>query len=119
MKGIFGLILVLFTVPVYGQKLLQNLKRAAEEKAKSLVSAENVSKAGNALLTNLEKERAEFDSTDFDYAILVSDNSGLFDVREKGETRARLSSIASLSTSFYNNAEFSDEERARFHLESG
>lgn len=118
MKAICGLILVLCTLPTFGQNLLHNLKRAAEEKARTLAN-ENLNKAGEAMMKNLEKERAEFDSTDFDYAILLSDNSGLFDVREKGETKAKISSLASLTSSFYKNTEFTDEERARFNLESG
>ncbi len=119
MRFIYGLIFLSCSFQVTGQNLLKSLKRVAEEKARSLVSEENIGKAADLLMNKLEKERAAFDSTDFDYAVLVSDNSGLFDVREKGETKARLSSMASLSSSFYKNTEFTDEEKARFHLESG
>ena len=100
-------------------QLLRELQNAANNKVRALATKENLNKATNSLLKGMEKARAEFDSTDFDYAILLSDNAGLFDVQEKGERMARASSIISLGSSFYNNTEFTDEERARFQRESG
>src|SRR5688500_18930837 len=104
--------------PANGQ-LLRDLKQAAGNKAKMLATKENLSKATGSLLKNMEKARAEFDSTDFDYAILISDNAGLFDVQEKGERLAKASSLINLGSAFYNNTEFTEEERARFQRESG
>lgn len=112
------LFLCLFTWAAKGQ-LLQNLKKAAAEQAKSLATKENLEKAGSAAMKSMEKARAEFDSADFNYAILLSDNAGLFDVKEKGEGMAKISSAITLGSSFYKNTEFTDEERARFNLESG
>jgi CHAT domain-containing protein/Flp pilus assembly protein TadD len=100
-------------------QFLRDLKNAANNKARGLATKENLNKATSAVLKNMEKARAEFDSTDFDYAILISDNAGLFDVQEKGERLAKASSLINLGSSFYNNTEFTDEERARFQLESG
>ena len=100
-------------------QFLKDLKNAANNKARSLATKENMDKATGSLLKNMEKARAEFDSTDFDYAILISDNAGLFDVQEKGERLAKASSLINLGSAFYNNTEFTDEERARFQLESG
>ena len=100
-------------------QLLRDLKNAANKKVRTLATGENLNKATGSLLKNMEKARAEFDSTDFDYAILISDNAGLFDVREKGERLAKASSLINLGSAFYNNTEFTDEERARFQLESG
>jgi CHAT domain-containing protein len=100
-------------------QFLKDLKNAANNKARSLATKENLNKATGSLLKNMEKARAGFDSTDFDYAILISDNAGLFDVQEKGERLAKASSLINLGTAFYNNSEFTDEERARFQLESG
>ncbi|HEX5170269.1 MAG TPA: CHAT domain-containing tetratricopeptide repeat protein [Cyclobacteriaceae bacterium] len=97
----------------------ENLKRMAESKAKKLTSKENLEKVGNAVLKDMDKARAEFDSTDFDYAILLSDNSGLFDVKEKGELNAKFGTWSNLGTSFYKNTEFTDAENARFNLEMG
>lgn len=100
-------------------QLLRDLKNAANNKVRELATKENLNKATNSLLKNMEKARAEFDSTDFDYAILISDNAGLFDVKEKGERLAKASSLINLGAAFYNNTALSDEERARFQLESG
>jgi CHAT domain-containing protein len=111
-------IICLLSLPVQAQ-LLKDLKKAASEKAKSLATKENLEKATNAVMKDLDKARAEFDSTDFDYAILLSDNSGLFDVKEKGEFMAKFSSYASLTSSLYKNTELTDVENARFNLESG
>ena len=100
-------------------QLLRELKNAANNKVRSLATKENLQKTTSSLLKGMEKARAEFDSTDFDYAILLSDNAGLFDVQEKGERLARASSLINLGSAFYNNTEFTDEERARFQRESG
>lgn len=100
-------------------QFLRDLKDAANNKARMLATKENLNKATGSLLKNMEKARAEFDSTDFDYAILISDNAGLFDVKEKGERMAKASSLINLGSSYYNNTEFTDEERARFQRESG
>ncbi|HEY8934038.1 MAG TPA: CHAT domain-containing tetratricopeptide repeat protein [Cyclobacteriaceae bacterium] len=100
-------------------QILQNLKKAAADKAKELTSKDNLEKAGNAVKKDLDKARAQFDSTDFDYAILLSDNSGVFDVKEKGELSAKLTTFTSLGSAYYNNAELTDAENARFNLELG
>jgi CHAT domain-containing protein len=113
-----GLIICVVSVPLHAQ-FLRDLKNAATNKARTLATKENLNKATASLLKNMEKARAEFDSTDFDYAILVSDNAGLFDIKEKGERMAKASSLINLSAAYYNNAEFTDEERARFQLEAG
>ena len=111
--------IVLLFCPDVNAQLLRDLKNAANAKVKTLATKENLNKATSSLLKNMEKARAEFDSTDFDYAILISDNAGLFDVKEKGERLAKTSSLINLGTAYYNNTEFTDEERARFQRESG
>src|SRR5687768_3794 len=115
---VFATIVLLFC-PKLNAQLLRDLKNAANNKVKTLATKENLNKATNSLLKNMEKARAEFDSADFDYAILISDNSGLFDVKEKGEAVAKVSSVMNLFSSFSKNDELSDEEKARFNRESG
>lgn len=100
-------------------QLLRDLKNVANKKLQTLATKENLDKATDAVLKSMENARAEFDSTDFDYAILISDNSGLFDVKEKGERFARASSAITLGASYYRNTELTDEERARFHRQTG
>jgi CHAT domain-containing protein/Flp pilus assembly protein TadD len=90
-----------------------------KNKAQSLVTKENMQKVATGLKGDLDKARASFDSTDFDYAILVSDNSGLFDVKEKGELVSKLATGASLSLSLIDSTQSSTEEKARLQLELG
>lgn len=111
--------IILFNISSAQAQLLRDLKNAATNKVKGLATKENLDKATSSLLKSMENARAEFDSTDFDYAILVSDNAGLFDVKEKGERLAKASSAIALGASYYNNTELTDEERARFNRQAG
>jgi CHAT domain-containing protein/Flp pilus assembly protein TadD len=114
MKSLTCVVLICISFHVNAQ-LLQSLK----DKAKSLATKENLDKASAAAMKSLDKARTEFDSADFDYAILISDNSGLFDVKEKGEAVARISSTVNLLSSFSKNDELKDEEKARLNRETG
>ena len=100
-------------------QILKDLERAAVNKARSMNTKENRDKLANALVKEMDRARSEFDSTDFDYAILLSDNSGLFDIKEKGEGTARLTSMIQLGSSYYKNSNLTDAERARFNREMG
>lgn len=113
------LLILFFPLCSLAQSPLQNLKKGAFDKAKSLATKERLNKAGNLLLNDLDKVRAQFDSTDFDYSIIVTDNSGVFDVREKGEANAKLVTGANLYSKFMQNEDMTDVEKARFHLEFG
>ncbi|HEY0653898.1 MAG TPA: CHAT domain-containing tetratricopeptide repeat protein [Chryseosolibacter sp.] len=115
MKIISGFIVLLLLSISSPAQLLEGLKKTA----KGLATKENLDKAASLTANQLEKARAEFDSADFDYAILLSDNSGLFDVKEKGEFAAKATSVAGITASLYKNAELTDEQRARSHRQSG
>ncbi|HEY0744133.1 MAG TPA: CHAT domain-containing tetratricopeptide repeat protein [Chryseosolibacter sp.] len=114
MKVIIGLMASLITLSTQAQ-ILEGLKNTAKKYA----TKDNLNKATLMAAGQLEKARAEFDSADFDYAILLSDNSGLFDVKEKGEFAAKATSVAGITASFYKNAELTDEQKARGHRQSG
>ncbi|WP_165823985.1 CHAT domain-containing tetratricopeptide repeat protein [Pseudochryseolinea flava] len=109
---------VAFTMNAHGQ-ILKDLKKTATDMAKDLNTKENRERVATIGVKNLEKARAEFDSTDFDYAILVSDNSGLFDLKKKGQSTAMLSSAASATLAFMKDEERTDAEKARGHREMG
>jgi CHAT domain-containing protein len=96
-----------------------NLKKLASDKVKALGSKENIDKVGSLARKSMEKARAEFDSTDFDYAILVSDNSGLYDIKEAGESQARMLSMFNKGSALWKNEEIKPVEEARYHLEMG
>ena len=122
MRGARGraLLLIVFTIslPVHAQ-LLKDLQRAVTNEAKALNTKENRDKFISAGFKAMEKARAEFDSTDFDYAILVSDNSGLLDIKEKGENTARITSLGSYTYSQSKGSQTTDAENARFYREWG
>ncbi|MEO8475004.1 MAG: hypothetical protein ABI477_22575, partial [Chryseolinea sp.] len=118
MKGSAGTtIVLLFFISIFDTRarILKDLEKAAVKKAKSFNTRENSTKLLNSVLNDMQKARAEFDSSDFDYSILLSDNSGLFDVKEN----ARLTSMVTLGSALYKNAQLTDAERARFNLEMG
>src|SRR5690606_14468378 len=119
MRSKLAFLLMLLVTTSADAQILRDLKDAANKRLQNLASKENLEKATSSFLKNMENARAEFDSTDFDYAILVSDNAGLFDIKEKGERLAKASSLITLGTSYYNNTELTDAERARLQLEAG
>src|SRR5689334_12847456 len=99
------------------QNAFQKLKGKVQEGVQKTKSG--VQKGASRLGTQLEKVRDSFDSVDFDYAILLTDNSGTFDVREKGEIGATFASWASLGTSLIDTVKSDGSEKARFQLEAG
>jgi CHAT domain-containing protein len=118
-RGWLTLLCLSLTCTLHAQ-ILKDLKDGATETGKKIINKkENRDKVATIAMNKMNDARAEFDSTDFDYAILVSDNSGLFDLKEKGEGAARFTSVVGLSTSYLKNDELSDAEKARFHREMG
>lgn len=116
--GYVFLCVISFSVSTKAQ-ILKDLERAAVNKAKSMNTKENRDKLANAVVKEMDRARSEFDSTDFDYAIILSDNSGLFDIKEKGEGTARLTSMVEMGSKYYKNENLTDAERARFSREMG
>src|SRR6187402_3208438 len=111
---------MLLIIPVVSEaQTLKDLRDAALGGAKTMNTKENRNKVTNAVFKEMDKARASFDSTDFDYAILLSDNSGLFDIKEKGEASAQASSVVNVGSSIYKNATLSDADRARASLQLG
>ena len=110
-------LLMLCETVAFPQNPFKKLKDVAVQNKSQLF------KAGNAVLAEMDKARAEFDSTDFDYAILLSDNSGLFDVKESGEMSAKISSINSIQKAYKENgvevALTENETNARSNLMAG
>jgi CHAT domain-containing protein/tetratricopeptide (TPR) repeat protein len=106
--------LLSFFSPVSGQ-LLNELKKAAN----NLNTKENRDKVVTAGQGQLSKAKASFDSTDFDYAVLTSDNSGFIDIKEKGERLVKAGSAASNVLNFLNDKQAEPKEQARTQLEMG
>ena len=114
MRILCGLMFIFYSVQLPAQ-ILKNLKDKAINKVKNKAETE----ARNAFADELNKIRAEFDSTDFDYAILLSDNSGLFNVKDKREMGGKFLALKNIGTSLYKNSDLSDKENATLNLQVG
>src|SRR5258705_7065151 len=113
MKILFGLILICLSILSPAQ-ILKNLKDRTINNAKNKAKTEVRNKAAD----EVHDYRAQFDSTDFDYALLLSDNSGLFNIKKKGEFGNRFLTLRNISSSL-RDADLSDAENARMNLEMG
>ncbi len=113
-KSIIALLLIT-TAFCANAQVLQKIKN----KTQSVTSKETRQKVVSGLKEDLDKARDSFDSTDFDYAILVTDNSGLFDVKEKGEFVSKLATGGSIVLGSVDSSKSNIREKARFQLETG
>lgn len=104
------------TFCAHAQINLKTLKKAAVDVGKDLNTKENRERVALIAQNHLDKARADFDSTDFDYAILVSDNSGLVDIKEKGENSARASFALSNLRATLGEKELQPREKAGVQL---
>lgn len=95
-------------------QILKNIKNKAIQEGKTKAKTE----VRSTVRDQVQNYRAQFDSTDFDYALLLSDNSGLFNIRKKGEFGNRFINLRTVSKSI-RDLDLSDEENARVNLEMG
>lgn len=121
MKILFFLLAFMVFQPGSAQ-ILNKIKDRAKGKAQS--EANNAkytakSKARQAAYKELDDFNAEFDSTDVDYAILLSDNSGVFSGKGRGEFGAKFLRLGVIANSLYKDADLNDEENARLNLQLG
>jgi len=103
-------------------QLLKKVKDKVVNKGKS--EANNAKydaqmKARNAVKDEMAGIQADFDSTDIDYAILLSDNSGLFGGQGKGEFGAKFLKLGGIARSMYRDVNVDDEETATLNLQMG
>ena len=111
--------LIFFLFLVLSSELYAQILKDLGNKTKKLASKETRERVVNSVMDDMEEARAEFDSTDFDYAILLSDNSGLFDVKEKGEGTAKVTSVLGMGAGFVQGEHTSTKDKARFQLDMG
>ncbi|HPG10285.1 MAG TPA: CHAT domain-containing protein [Chitinophagaceae bacterium] len=122
MKILFNLILLLFLFPNAEAQILKRLKDKVVNKGKQEVSDAKYTakqKAKETLRNELNDFTADFDSTDLDYAILLSDNSGLFGTRGRGEFGAKFIRLTGIARSLYKDLDLTNEENARLNLQMG
>lgn len=114
MSRVFAVLLVLCACTASGQVI-----KKIKTKTQQITSKDNRQKVIGSLKEDLDRARDSFDSTDFDYAILLLDNSGLFDVKEKGEFVSKLATGGSLVLGSIDSSKSNEIEKARFQLETG
>jgi CHAT domain-containing protein len=122
-KAFFSGILFFLALSVHGQAWKDALKKSATDVGNKLNTKENRDKVANKAAAkaqeSLSKARAEFDSTDFAYAILISDNAGIAD-GEKGEMLSKMNVYASSGISLFDENQNEDQaQNARLALENG
>jgi CHAT domain-containing protein/Flp pilus assembly protein TadD len=117
---ILSVILLLFCTLQSSSQILKNIKNKAANKAKENTIDRAKYEARNAYYQKMNDIRNEFDSSDFDYAILVSDNAGLFNLRDKREMGSKFMNLKNIGSQLYHkDIELSDEEKALFNLHAG
>ena len=91
MRNLILIIVGLLLTPLLAQaqfgKFLKEKAKALEKKAGEKITLDN---AKSLLKDHLEKAKEEYDSTSFNYAIALSDNAGLFEVKERQERQKKL-----------------------------
>ncbi len=103
-------------------QILKKIKDRVEGKAKGEVNQARYDakyKARQAAYKELDDFKAEFDSTDIDYALLLSDNSGVFGGRGRNEAGTKFMRLTSIAKSLYQDQDMTDEEAARLNLHFG
>lgn len=119
MKIVSVVLFILITSSSSAQ-ILKRIKDKAVNKAKTETVDRAESEARAAYYKKMNDIRAEFDSSDFDYAVLVSDNSGLFNLKDRRELGGRFMNLKNIGTQLYHrDLELSDEEKAIFNLHQG
>src|SRR5687767_13720811 len=121
MKMLLFLGLLIFSGQVHAQ-ILKRIKDQAINKGKGEVSNAKYAakeKARAGMRNELESIKSEFDSTDIDYAILLSDNSGLFRGQGHGEFGAKFLRMGGIANSLRRDIDLDDEENASLNLQMG
>lgn len=86
---------------------LNKIKQEANDKLKK-ATADNVQEK---IRSKFNKMRGDFDESNFNYAIIFSDNSGLFETKEKFERNKVL--FLEAADNLYQHDKATDEERAK------
>lgn len=103
-------------------QILKKVKDQVTNKAKGEANQakyEAQNKARQAAYKELDDFKAEFDSTDIDYAMLLSDNAGMFKGKASNEMGSKFIRLGTIANSFYKDQDLSNEENARLNLHLG
>jgi CHAT domain-containing protein len=121
MKILIGLLFIFLSIQSPAQ-ILKRIKDKAVNKGKA--SGNNAgydakTKGKAAAHKELDDFNAVFDSTEVDYAILLSDNAGLYGGKGRGEFGVKFRQLGGVAQSLLRDADLSDEENARLNLQLG
>lgn len=114
MQKIYLVISLIFLLVSSGFSQL-DLNNAMKDKANQAKDKAK-EKARQKAMEGIEKQKKEFDESNFNYAICFLDNSGVFEADEKGNA---FSSLALSTAKFANNEEKNIEDRAYTNLKNG
>ncbi|MDZ4806774.1 MAG: CHAT domain-containing tetratricopeptide repeat protein [Bacteroidota bacterium] len=121
MKILLALTLIMLSLHSPAQ-ILKRVKDKVVNKGKGEVNNAKYDakmKARNSVRNEMNGIQAEFDSTDIDYAILLSDNSGLFGGHGRGEFGAKFLKLGGIARSLYRDVDIDDDETATVNLQMG
>ncbi len=121
MKIPIAILFILWTVQSDAQ-ILKRLKDKVVNKGKGEVNNAKYDakmKARNGVKNEMNGIQADFDSTEIDYALLLSDNSGLFGGKGKGEFGAKFLKLGGIARSLYRDVDIDDDETATLNLQMG
>lgn len=121
MKILVSFIILFLSLQSTAQ-ILKRLKEKVTDKGRNTVNDAKYDakmKARNAAKKELDDFNTIFDSTDIDYAILLSDNSGVFGGKGRGEFGVKFRQFGNIANSLLRDADLSDEENARLNLQLG
>jgi CHAT domain-containing protein len=116
----FLLFLLSFIYIHSSAQILKKLKDRANDKARGETNNakyEAKNKARNTANKEWDDFQSEFDSTDTDYAVLLSDNAGLFGGRGRNESATKFVRLGTFANSLYKDQNLNDEENARLNLQ--
>jgi CHAT domain-containing protein len=115
MRKLIVIILGILLTPLVSQA---QFGKFLKDKAKSLASEKiTLNNAKSLVKERLEKAKEEYDSTSFNYAISLSDNAGLFEVRERQERQKKL--LLNYLEYSDNNNELDPLQKARLLVDNG
>jgi len=121
MKILASFIILLLSLQAPAQ-ILKRLKDKAANQGRTTVNDAKYDakmKARNAAKKELDDFNTIFDSTDIDYAILLSDNSGVFGGKGRGEFGVKFRQFGNIANSLLRDADLNDQENARLNLQLG
>ena len=122
MRILVSLFFLLFLSTGSSSQILNRIKDKVTNKAKNEVdnTKNNAEyKAKEKLKNEFNDIKSQYDSTEVEYAVLLSDNAGVFANKGESELGARFLRLAGVVNSLYRDQDLTDEENARLNLQFG